>query len=200
MINKNNYFVLNNKNGFTLMELMISVTILSLIAVIIGGSIRLGTRAWEKGEAEIETSQVLRILFERMNQKIKSIYPYQIEKDGKTLVAFQGNFETVWFVTSSVGRVGKNMNWISYSFKNDELTMNEGILPDKELLDKTSEEGELLDSDINSLSFEYFSFKTKEWKDSWELQEQLPSAIRITLNEMEPFVISIPTGQDNEKQ
>lgn len=197
---KYNFILLKNHNGFTLMELLISVTILSIVAVIIGGSIRLGIRAWEKGEDEIESSQGLRVIFDRMNQKIKSIYPYKIEKDGKALIAFQGNLDTVWFVSSSPGRAGKNMNWLLYSFENNEFTMNEGIIPDKELLEKVSEKGEIVDAGINLLRFEYFSPETKDWKDSWELQEKLPSAMRITLNEMQPFAISIPVGQNNEKQ
>ena len=186
--------------GFTLMELLIAVTILALIAVIIGGSLSLGIRAWERGDVEISASQGLRVTCERLSQRIKSIYPYKMQKDGKKLTAFKGDSESVWFVTSSLTSAENNMKWVSYSFKDGDLTMDEGIMPDKKLLEKVSEKGETLDSGISSLKFEYFSAKTTEWKDSWDLQEQLPSAMRITTNKWQPFIISIPAGERNEKK
>jgi general secretion pathway protein J len=197
---RNNFTQFKDKKGFTLMELLIAVTILALIAVIIGGSLRLGIRAWERGEDEISASQGLRVTCDRMSQRIKSVYPYQIQKDGKKLTAFRGDSESVWFVISSLTRSEKNMKWVSYSFKDGDLTIGEGIMPDKKFLEKVSEKGEALDVGISLLKFEYFSTKTTEWKDSWDLQEQLPSAMRITTDKWQPFIISIPAGERNEKK
>lgn len=197
---KNSIFSFKDRSGFTLMELLIAVTILALIAVIIGGSLRLGIRAWERGEDEISASQCLRVTFDRMSQRIKSIYPYQVLKDGKKLTAFQGDSETVWFVTTSLPRTEKNMKWVSYSFKDGDLSMGEGLMPDKKYLEKISEEGEILDAGISLLKFEYFSAKTNEWKDSWNMQEHLPSAMKITTDKLPPFIISIPAGEKDEKK
>ncbi len=182
------------------MELLIAVTILALIAVIIGGSLSLGIRAWERGEDEISASQGLRVTCDRMSQRIKSIYSYQIQKDGKKLTAFRGDSESVWFVTSFLTSAEKNMKWVSYSFKDGDLTMSEGVMPDKQFLEKVLEKGETLDSGISLLKFEYFSAETAVWKDFWDLQEQLPSAMRITTDKWQPFIISIPAGERNEKK
>jgi len=43
--------------GFTLLELLISLTILSLVTVLIFGAFRMGIRAWEKGERNIDGRQ-----------------------------------------------------------------------------------------------------------------------------------------------
>ena len=40
------------KKGFTLLELMLSLAIMGLVLLIIFGALRVGTRAWEKGEKE----------------------------------------------------------------------------------------------------------------------------------------------------
>jgi len=45
------------RDGFTLLELLISMTILAMIVVIIFGAFRVGIRAWEKGEKDLGVRQ-----------------------------------------------------------------------------------------------------------------------------------------------
>jgi len=59
--------------GFTLMELLISLTILSVIVVLITGALRVGIRAWEKGEASVYARQHRRIVLDLMKRQIRSI-------------------------------------------------------------------------------------------------------------------------------
>jgi len=63
------------KSGFTLLELMISVTILSLILGVILGAMRLGSRSWEVGEKRIDRLQRMRITYDIISEDIKSILP-----------------------------------------------------------------------------------------------------------------------------
>ncbi|HNT58060.1 MAG TPA: prepilin-type N-terminal cleavage/methylation domain-containing protein, partial [Syntrophales bacterium] len=58
--------------GFTLLELLISLTLLSVIAVLVFGALRLGVRAWEKGEATIETRQRERIVMDLLQRQMAS--------------------------------------------------------------------------------------------------------------------------------
>lgn len=55
------------------MELLISLTIISVIVVIISGALRIGVRAWEKGEQDIETRQRYRIVLDLMKRQLTSI-------------------------------------------------------------------------------------------------------------------------------
>lgn len=50
------------ESGFTLMELIISLTILAILVALVFGGFRLGIRAWEKGEQAVETVQRERAL------------------------------------------------------------------------------------------------------------------------------------------
>ena len=90
------------EKGFTLLEVLLAMTILSLIAVIIGVSLRLGIRAWERGESDSDDSQKLRYVVERLSQEIRSVYPYQMLIDGEKAIAFKGKSDSIFFVTSSV--------------------------------------------------------------------------------------------------
>lgn len=183
------------EKGFTLLELLIAITILSLIAVIIGGSVRLGIRAWEKGEAGIDDSQRLRVLSERLGQQVKSVYPYEIETEDGKVVAFGGGPDSFWFVTSLTSPAMESpLKWVSYSVKDGNLVVKEGSLPDKKLLERVSERGDILVPEVSGLNLEYLSQEGR-WEESWDLKESLPQAVRIRITGVPPFVVSVPAGR-----
>ena len=66
------------EQGFTLLELLISLTILTMVTVIIGAGLRLAMNAWEKGDIETGETQKLRILSSMFSQQLKSVFPYMI--------------------------------------------------------------------------------------------------------------------------
>lgn len=67
--------------GFTLIEILISLTILSLVLGVIMGGFRLGNRTWEKGEQRLEELQRLRSVFQFLVQDIKSCIRMQRQPD-----------------------------------------------------------------------------------------------------------------------
>jgi general secretion pathway protein J len=191
------------EKGVTLLELLIAITIFSLIAVIIGGSVRLGVRAWERGESGVNNSQRMRVLLERFTQQLKSVYPYQIEMDGKKVVAFQGGHDSLWFVTSAINPLEGGLKWLSYSVKEGNLIIKEGRLPDKKVLEKISGEeggeGDIIDSEVLEFSLEYLPPEGEEWEDVWEFKKELPEALRIKVDDQLPsFTIPIPLGVKDE--
>lgn len=179
------------------MEVLIAITIVSMIAIIIGSAFNIGIRAWNKGDAEIDDSQRLRFVAERIGEQIKSAYPYKVDKDGKRVIAFQGESDSLWFVTLSTN----GFKWVSYSVKNNKLMLAYGIVPDKKMMEKVSSEGEVIDSEVSKIEFEYFSLEDNDWKKSWESDKALPSAVKITTNKFQPIFVVLPLGlKENEKK
>jgi prepilin-type N-terminal cleavage/methylation domain-containing protein len=101
-----------NADGFTLLELILSMAIVGFIMAISLGAIRLGISTQEVGRQKTETFQRLRIIGEHLSQKIKSSYPKFIppprilslstETLGgppKNLLAFKGENDSIRFVT-----------------------------------------------------------------------------------------------------
>ncbi len=190
-----------NEKGFTLLELLLGITILSLIAVIVGGTFRLGIRAWQRGESDVNYSQRQRILVERLSQQIRSAYPYTIKIEDKRVVAFQGMPDSLWFITSSTSPSEAGLKWVSYFTRDGSLIVNEGVIPDKKILDKViPNEGKVLDSEVSDLHFEYLSPHEKEWEESWDLTGRLPEAVKIKINQFQEFVIHIPFVTSNGKK
>lgn len=180
--------------GFTLLELIFAITILSLVVLIIGSGFRLGIKAWEKGEAETQETQRLRVLSGVISQSVKSAYPYKTKIEDKDTILFEGDKNFIMFATAVGDSPGAGFRWVRYSYKDGALVLTEGILPDKKFLEKTEENEEIIDSDIGEVKFEYLPSGEEGWQESWSLGNGLPSAVRVKIAYFQPLLITMPMG------
>ena len=67
--------------GFTLFELILSLTIMAVLLVLIFGAMRLGSRAWDRGERDLSLDQQERVVLEMMRHQIAS-WTYFTDKPG----------------------------------------------------------------------------------------------------------------------
>jgi len=184
-------------HGFTLMEVLITLSIISLIAIVTSSSIMFGVRARDSGEAKIKNLQGLRTIVTMLSQQLKSVYPYKMVSDDKKVVAFKGRHDAIWFACAT-GNSSHTVKWVSYYVENGSLMINQGLLPDKKFLEKVNKDGESLDCGVNKIDFKYLTDEDS-WDDSWELSSSLPKAVSVKINEMEPFKIFIPVWVKQEK-
>ncbi len=114
-------FLLAKSRGFTLIEVVITLTVLSLILLIILGAFRLGLSAWEKGESTKEEYQKVRIISQLISQQIKSIVPYKIktQKAEGDYLAFEGKVRSLRFVSAFPikGKQPEGFVYAIYEFK-----------------------------------------------------------------------------------
>ena len=64
-----------NRRGFTLLEVMVSVTIMALICAILYSGFYTISRTWRRGEENIQRSEQLRSVSELVRRQVGSIYP-----------------------------------------------------------------------------------------------------------------------------
>jgi general secretion pathway protein J len=190
----------NRQKGFTLLELVLAITFLSMVALIIGSGFRLGIKAWEKGEAEARETQRLRALSGLISQSIKSAFPYTFKKDNRDVVIFEGDANSILFVTTLADASSGGFRWIRYAYDEGKFVFNEGMLPDKDFLEKIKENQEIIDDDIGEITFSYLSSEDEEWKDIWEMGDGMPSAVKVKIAYFQPFLITLPLGLDKQKQ
>src|SRR4030043_332544 len=88
--------------GFTLVEVMVSLTVLGFILLMIFGAFRLGLSAWERGDSIKEEYQKVRIISQLISQQIKSFVPYKIKtkKAEGDYLAFNGKARSLRFVSA----------------------------------------------------------------------------------------------------
>ena len=96
-----------DKRGFTLIEILVTMTILGMIAALIGAAFKIGITSWEKGEERLDKLQRVRVIFDSMIQDIRSYYIYKfpepLEGKHKEGPAFEGEENKLSFVTTASG-------------------------------------------------------------------------------------------------
>lgn len=191
----------NSLTGFTLLELLLSITILSLVLVVIYGTLNLGFRAWEKGERDIDKIQRMRVIMHLLSREIKSAFPYKVtpsELDThKKFYAFEGKRDSISFVSTVPLRGGKKgLSWLSFWVEEDEGlvvverdALRTDIFQERNFMDR--DELEVLDAHVIRIRFEYYELKSGkeegegegEWKERWDAEKKgtLPHTVKIEL-------------------
>jgi general secretion pathway protein J len=186
--------------GFTLIEVMISFTILGLILLIVFGVFRLGLSAWEKGESIQEEYQQVRIISQLISRQVKSIVPYKIKtpKAEGDYLAFQGEANSLKFVSALPLRGGRpeGLVYVMYEYKEGgeeggRFVFYEQRVLNKDLMEENPKEEQavpLLEG-ISEMHFEYYQEEDPDkgqaggWLTEWDAKEkrELPRALRMTL-------------------
>ncbi|HJX32030.1 MAG TPA: hypothetical protein VJ624_09315 [Thermodesulfobacteriota bacterium] len=204
--------------GFTLLELLLSVAMLSLIVMILGGAFRLVARSWERGEGEVEEFRKTRMVLDRIAAQIKSIYPHWVRKDEKWMIALQGESHALQFVSplSIQSPLISGLIWVRYSLKDKgiqgkDFLVQEGMVAENDFFPGSTDQTDqnevkmVLLSEVEDLTFDYLVLPKDapkgEWRTRWEFEEgedlMLPQAIRVTLKqrskrpEEEPLVTAM---------
>ncbi|PIQ98905.1 MAG: hypothetical protein COV66_13475 [Nitrospinae bacterium CG11_big_fil_rev_8_21_14_0_20_45_15] len=81
----------SSEKGFTLLELILSLSIVGVILALALGGIRLGTITREIGDDKAELHQRLRTIAQQLGQKIKSNYPVYIQTEKRTFLNEEAN-------------------------------------------------------------------------------------------------------------
>ena len=117
-----------NQMGFTLLELILAMSIVAIIVALGLGGVRLGISARDVGEQKVETYQRLRIISEQLKQKLQSTYPVFVsQKDGvssvsvpvtsKRILAFEGNTDSIHFVTFATPMTASDPTTLTHEVK-----------------------------------------------------------------------------------
>ena len=193
--------------GFTLVEVLVALTILSMVLSIIFAAMSLGIRSWEKGSSIEETAQDLRALSMRLSNEIGSMYPYIIYINGAKTYVFQGERERLGFVTTNENSMPDlprgGTKWVNYFLDRDKgLVAREKILPDSSVMEDKDGRLTEVEPSIEDLRFQYL--ESSIWNDSWDANEKkgFPEAIKVnlTFDEGEPVSIVVPIAHSYKEK
>jgi len=181
----------SSNTGFTLVEVVLALTIFALMGAILYGAFSLGHNAVEKSQASFEKNQRLRSFADLLGGYIRSSYPYRATAQNPEIY-YDGGEEQLSFVTaSSLGMGGRGMALIRISWQEAEdgkgaLTVSEE-LPVR-LGEESGSGGQrnlvVLREGIRQLRFAYLDPQGEEekWEESWDAKERkiLPRAVRLS--------------------
>lgn len=180
--------------GFTLLELLIAITLLGFILVLLFGGLRLGIRSWDAVQQRVDNLNSVRSVENFLRQEMEAIVPYRWKGQPGQRLAFLGQRDRLRFVAQLPGRIGVGGLYLV----NLELEQNSkgrrllwryepvtNQMTDFAPLDQAPELV-LAGTELNTVEDIWFSYLGPDgqngplrWQDSWESSSRLPSLIRI---------------------
>jgi general secretion pathway protein J len=183
---------MNWQRGFTLLELLIGLTLLGFIMVLLFGGLRLGSRSWDTGEQRLESSSQFVVAQGFLRRQLSQIQPMRWKTVADNPVAFVGEAHALRFSGSLSSQFGlAGIYLIILEEENGEagtslvMRWHRPSHDDKDF--SVAEEGEktVLAKNIKDLAFAYFGAESDQkepvWHDDWQSAERLPSLIRLRL-------------------
>lgn len=179
------------RRGFTLIELVLSTSLVALVLLVALSSVRFGTRLWESGYRVADQGWVKRYFTTGFQNDIASAFPYR-DKDG---ILFKGTPGRLVFVTASSATA---LPWggarlVVYEMEDGRLVMREEVLPlaEERTFTKTTE----LSREVEDIRFAFLG--SSGWEDEWDGIEKdaLPLAVKAEVlikGRSEPEEFSMP--------
>ena len=127
--------------GFTLLELLVSMTIVSLLATTVLFGWRIAASAWEKASSHLQKSRTVLATSHLLQEQMASMLPYRATSSTGSHLFFQGEPLIARFLSrySLVGRASSGLYRIEYQVVDAEggtkqLLMNEAPVTSREEL------------------------------------------------------------------
>ena len=189
-----------DERGFTLIEVMLSLSILVVMIGLVLSALRLGQRSMEKGEEAMDEAAVRRFVVTRLSSDVASMYLYAESAFGNRVnYLFQGDEEELAFVTTyhagSTGIPWGGATYVRYQRGEDGLSITEKTVPFAPGDVRQDERTFDLGPGIVGVRFSYLG--TDEWKKQWDpgLEKRLPLAVRAEFTFRDggaPLVVTAP--------
>lgn len=185
--------------GFTLLELLIALTLLSMITLVILGALGIGARVWERTSEEQSTIEETTLARNFLRRWIEQAYPLFDRSDPlRPVVVFQGTSERLDLVApvpAGIAQGGLAQYSISVqpiggeghlvvSFRHERADNGASLHPSSILLEN-----------VSVVRWSYFGAQRfgepDTWHDSWTDRSNLPRLVRLS--------IEFPAGDSRNK-
>ena len=176
------------QRGFTLLELLIALSIVGALLAVAFGGLRVALASWRQGEDRAETHQHVRGLATTLAHAVEGAYPYRASLGlaPSPVVLFQGTGDRLEFVTRSAPypfKIPVAFTAVVMSVEAGEkpgLVVRQRALPNREPF--TEAEARLTDPAVTALTFRYLDAEGT-WRDTWdgESEQAIPDAVEITV-------------------
>jgi general secretion pathway protein J len=211
---------MTRQRGFTLIELMISMTLLSFIMMMLFSGLRFGYRSWDAITENSETTLQMyhtQAYLRRLISSLQIIQPRkQLQKNEplKSHLILQGEAQTLIFLGGSPAYAVAGLHYHQLSLADDDGRNTKTLLfsfypyyPEGiELEDFNYYDPVALISDIEQLEFHYYGQEDKEieavqWHQRWTSDSAAPMLIKLTYKTTwmdEQQILTIPILSDTK--
>jgi general secretion pathway protein J len=184
------------QGGFTLLELLVAITLLGVLMAALFGALRLGARVWETGEARLDASARLQVVQDFLRQQLGQTVPLtEITDDpgASPAMLFAGTSDGLRFVSLLPAHLGGGASLMELALRPPALGGEAGdLLLRIRPLQLTGDgpapaepEERVLIEAIESLEVAYFGAErdgaAPTWWQEWQDQRTLPALVRMRI-------------------
>jgi general secretion pathway protein J len=194
--------------GFTLIEVLIAMTLLSIMVVVLFSSLRICAQSWEQGENKITEVNEIAVVYNFFQRHLSSAIPLWNDfglMDGKNIstrqgaggtdnqdrtFSFQGKKQSLQFVSifpASAGRSGMQLFSIQLQQQDDEQVIEMTLTPFFPVAEgkEWRQEEVVLLRHVSDFSLAYFGtavgMDESIWQDEWLEQMAQPRLVKISI-------------------
>lgn len=183
---------LKSGQGFTLIEVLLAMTLLSVMMTLLFVSLKICAESWEKGEKKIfDVGEIAGVVnfFQRHLVVARPLWNDFTKEE--RLFSFQGDRQSLQFVSSfpaSAGRAGLQLFTLRLLNENRQNVIKVTITPFYPVAegDEWLTEEETLIKGVSGFSLAYFGQEAGEtesrWLDQWRERDQLPKLVKIKID------------------
>ena len=180
--------------GFTLIEVLIAMTLLGVMVVLLFSSLRIAAESWNAGENKITQVNQKAVVYQFFKRHLSTIRPLPVlnidQNNPEALQVFQGYPQSLRFAAAlpaSSARKGLQIFTIAPNPENASILMV-SLVPyrlTEEDQNQPPDKPEILLEDLAKLQFTYFG-KTEDvaeaqWREEWTLADRLPGLIKVSI-------------------
>jgi len=193
--------------GFTLIEVVLAITIFALMGGVLYGAFSLGHTAVEKSEQSFNRSQRTRSVGDLLATYIRSGYPYRESIQEQTIL-FEGERESLTFVSAySHAMGGRGLATITIEKEETNNGRARFRLTETAPVRVGGDGGQrsslVIQEDVRDFQFAYLDVEgdKENWEERWDGNERrrLPRAVRLSFIDAEgnevrwvfPFMLAV---------
>ena len=190
--------------GFTLLEMLIGLSLLGVLLILVYSSLNVGVRAWDSGDKRVAEASHQRIVHAFLRRDLAQVFPVRWRGIAEPKIAFEGGKSSVRFVTTlnlGAGAKEGGLQWGELFVAADEEGAagehHRAVFLKREPFDLRAKDWEGLGDakpvrlvrHVKDIELSYFGAETDiadpKWSDEWKNPQRLPLLIKVAFK-MEP--------------
>ena len=177
--------------GFTLIEVLIAMTLLSIMVVLLFGSLKICADSWEKGESKIAEVNEIAVVYNFFQRHLSVARPLwkDLSEEGERIFSFQGKAQSLQFISAfpaSAGRSGLQAFSLDLQDEDNKQVINVTITPFFPAVEGEEwhkEEVTLLKG-VTGFTMAYYGSdggESEVWQEQWLDRDVLPRLVKINI-------------------